>query len=212
MSSQILLIDIGNTNLKWSLLSEGKLSAVQAAPHRNASAEQLALQCWPEIDPPDRIYLASVANETLCPGLSEWMWQRWHRKPQIIQPQASALGVKNGYDDPAQLGVDRWLTLLAVHTEHSGSACIVDCGTALTVDLLAGNGVHHGGLILPGLGLMRESLLSHTHIPRVGPVPINSLFATNTASAVASAAIHSAACLIERSMQELPNAVPMNPV
>ncbi|TVT50583.1 MAG: type III pantothenate kinase [Sedimenticola thiotaurini] len=201
-SEKTLLIDIGNTNLKWSLLQNGRLSPVAAVPHKVDSVELLAQQCWDAIDCPAQVYLANVAGQALEQGLSDWMELRWHKAPQIIHSESQALGVTNGYHHPLQLGVDRWLTLLAVRASESGMVCIVDCGTAITIDLMTTDGMHRGGMILPGLNLMRESLLRDTNIPRVKSVEIEALFAHDTAAAVASAALHSAAALIERCVQE----------
>ncbi|MCW8908483.1 MAG: type III pantothenate kinase [Sedimenticola sp.] len=201
-STRCLLVDIGNSNLKWALYEQGELSVTRSHPHRSISASSLAEQCWGGITQPDAIYLASVAEATLGRQLGDWMKTRWGHSPFLVRSEACALGVTNGYDDPAQLGVDRWLTLLAVHAIEQRSACIVDCGTALTIDLLDMNGQHHGGMILPGLHLMREALLARTHIPRVEGVPADTLFSRNTATAVASAAINAAAGLIERSLRE----------
>ncbi|AKH21400.1 type III pantothenate kinase [Sedimenticola thiotaurini] len=203
-SNSILLIDIGNTNLKWSLLQAGELSPVGTKSHRAVGDDLnlLANQCWSDIPPPDAIYLANVAGAGLASGLSDWMQTRWGKLPSLVQPVAEACGVTNGYRDPAQLGVDRWLTLLAVRRQEPGPVCIVDCGTAITVDLMDGNGLHQGGMILPGLSLMRESLLQQTRIPRVSHIAPDSLFGRDTASGVASAAINSAAALIERAVAQ----------
>ncbi len=201
-SGDILLIDIGNTNLKWAMLQTGKLSPITAKSHQDVAADRLAAESWSGMRPPDAIYLANVAGTDLESGLINWMLSEWNRRPRIVHPVAKMLGVTNGYRDPAQLGVDRWLTLLAVRGQVSGPVCIVDCGTAITLDLMDSEGSHFGGLILPGLNLMRESLLQQTRIPRVTHVPVDTLFARDTASAVASAAINSAAALIERTMRQ----------
>ena len=202
ISTRSLLIDIGNSNLKWALYQDGQLSATRSHPHRGVIAQSLAEQCWDSLEQPTAIYMASVAEAGWSRQLEDWMEARWGCAPLRIQSQASGLGVTNGYDDPAQLGVDRWLTLLAVRSVGPRAACIVDCGTALTVDLLDETGQHHGGVILPGLHLMREALLTRTHIPRVESVPVSSLFSRDTATAVASAAINAAAGLIERSLRQ----------
>lgn len=201
-SDSILLIDIGNTNLKWSLFQAGRLSPVRAKSHRAVAGHLLAAQCWSDMLPPDAIYLANVAGAELELGLTDWMRQHWGKTPRVIKSVAHACGVTNGYADPAQLGVDRWLTLLAVRRQESGAVCIVDCGTAITVDLLDSAGLHHGGMILPGLDLMREALLQQTQIPRITQVSADTLFARDTASGVASAAVNSAAALIERAVQQ----------
>lgn len=201
-SGNLLLIDIGNTNLKWALLQGGRLAPARAEPHRAVAVGDLAARCWSRTPPPDAIYLANVAGVELESGLADWMQAQWDRSPRMVRSVARACGVINGYDDPAQLGVDRWLTLLAVRRQERGAVCVVDCGTAITVDLLDGGGQHHGGVILPGLDLMREALLQQTRIPRVDPVSIDTLFARDTASGVASAAVHAAAALIERAVRQ----------
>ncbi|WP_260293327.1 type III pantothenate kinase [Sedimenticola hydrogenitrophicus] len=201
-NTRILLIDIGNTNLKWSLLEAGRLSPIKAEKHHGVAPDQLATTCWGDLQPPDAIYLANVAGADLESGLTSWMQGGWGRTPHPVRPVAQAQGVSNGYREPGQLGVDRWLTLLAVRRQEAGAVCVVDCGTAITLDLMDSQGRHLGGLILPGLDLMRESLLQQTRIPRVGQVPVESLFARDTASAVASAAVNAAAALIERSMRQ----------
>ncbi|TVO78320.1 type III pantothenate kinase [Sedimenticola selenatireducens] len=198
----VLLIDIGNTNLKWSLMKNGHIAPISSQSHKTISPEALAQSCWGTIETPDRTYMANVAGEVLGEGLSKWMWATWTQSPTILLAMHKKLGVTNGYRDPAQLGVDRWLTLLAVRANEVGPVCIVDCGTALTIDLMTDEGIHHGGMILPGLNLMRDSLLRDTKIPRVAGVEIESMFAHDTAAAVASAALHASAALIERAMLE----------
>ncbi|MCW8945453.1 MAG: type III pantothenate kinase [Sedimenticola sp.] len=201
-SEIILLVDVGNTNLKWALLQEGEISAVASESHKTNPYSQLAEKCWSKIAIPDSVYIANVAGDELGQALADWIEKSWRLKPQMVCSQANGYGVTNGYDNPVQLGVDRWLTLLAVKAVEDSAVCIVDCGTAITIDLMTHEGMHHGGMILPGLNLMRESLLRDTKIPRVEPAEIDKLFARDTAVAVASAALNAAAALIERSMQE----------
>lgn len=198
----VLLIDIGNTNLKWSVMNNDQLSPVYSQSHKTLSPEDLAQSCWKTIDAPNRIYMANVAGQALGKSLSKWMRSVWGLTPVMLSAKHEALGVINGYQDPGQLGIDRWLTLLAVRADETGAVCIVDCGTALTIDFMTAAGVHHGGMILPGLNLMRESLLRDTKIPRVTEVEIESIFAKDTAAAVAAAALHASAALIERALQE----------
>lgn len=83
--------------------------------------------------------------------------------PEFIIAQHSAFGVSNGYSEPHKLGPDRWAALIAAHHAQLGATCIVDCGTALTIDVLTADGKHLGGLIMPGLNLMRSALFFHTH-------------------------------------------------
>jgi type III pantothenate kinase len=70
--------------------------------------------------------------------------------------------VRSGYEDILQLGADRWFAVVAAF-EHAGNAvCVVDAGTATTVDLVDAAGQHLGGFILPGVDLMMQSLLDGT--------------------------------------------------
>jgi type III pantothenate kinase len=105
--------------------------------------------------------------------------------------------VRNGYDRPEQLGADRWAALIGARQLHAGACLVVGAGTATTVDLLTADGVFRGGLILPGLALMRSSLAGaaaqlaeasgrHSDSPR------------NTDDAIVSGAIEATAGAIER--------------
>ncbi|MES9964528.1 MAG: type III pantothenate kinase [Candidatus Sedimenticola sp. 20ELBAFRAG] len=197
-NDSLLLVDIGNTNMKWAWLVDGQISPVQSVPHSTGRFARIAASCWGSAEQPVRVVLANVAGDELERQLADWTQHVWGLSPEVIVSSRKTLGVTNAYTDPSQLGVDRWLTLIAVHGLHPGPACIVDCGTAITVDVMDDGGSHLGGVILPGLDLMRHALLDKTRIPRVEKVDVDNMLATDTASAVASASIHSAAALVER--------------
>ena len=200
---QILLIDIGNTNVKWAFADHVAIGQLHRVCHVDKSIDELANESWSVGGNPSQVLLANVTGRRIEEQLIGWMVSHWGLSPTLVRPVRRLLGVTNGYTDPTQLGVDRWLTLLAVHQNLPGAACIVDCGTAITVDVLTKGGEHLGGMILPGLNLMREGLLSRTKIPRVEDVEVMTLLATDTATAVASAALNSAAALVERTMDRI---------
>ena len=195
-----LLIDAGNTNLKWSWLDGGVISAPGAASHRFSDVGAIAQRHWGDRDPPARVLAANVAGPEIEGALEAWVYRAWRLVPEFVRSVREGCGVTNAYDDPAQLGVDRWLTLVAVRRRGAGAACIVDSGTATTVDVIDGRGVHLGGLILPGADLMRDALLGGTRIPRVEAVGETGFWGTGTAEAVASAARQATAGLVERAM------------
>ena len=197
-SDRLLLIDIGNTNLKWAWYKGGRISSIQSAPHRGAKITDLADAFWGLEPAPAGIAIANVAGDEIEHDLGRWMQLRWRVEPDIIRTEASALGVINAYKNPDQLGVDRWLTLIAVHVKWKEAFCIVDCGSAITIDLIDAKGEHQGGLILPGFNMMKEALLEKTRIPRIGEVETPELLARDTATAVSSAGLHAAAALVER--------------
>jgi type III pantothenate kinase len=64
------------------------------------------------------------------------------------------------------LGADRWAALIGARALSNTNTLVINTGTATTIDLLGGNGLHYGGWILPGLKLMQESLENNTaHLP-----------------------------------------------
>lgn len=152
----ILCLDAGNTRLKWGLREHAGWQAQGALAHADIGklAQLLPVQ-------PKRIVACNVAGtdvqaqiERLAVALAvplEWFCS-----------SASAGGVVNDYDQPAQLGADRWAALIGARGLHQGAALVVMAGTATTVDCLDAAGVFRGGLILPGLALMRHSLARGT--------------------------------------------------
>jgi type III pantothenate kinase len=200
--SRILLIDIGNTNLKWAWLADGRLCAVTAQSYRERVLKDLCEQNWRQQTAPDRVLVANVAAEELEAELREWIYTGWGLEPEFFRSSARALGVVSAYTDPEQLGVDRWLALIAARHRMALPVCIVDCGTAITLDVLDVSGHHRGGLILPGFNLMRQSLLDNTWIPRATSPEALGLFARDTANAVLSAGVHAAAALVERMLEK----------
>jgi type III pantothenate kinase len=91
-----------------------------------------------------------------------WSQEHWQIVPVFVRPAAMAAGVVNGYTVPETLGADRWAALIAARHTHSGAVCVIDCGTAITIDLLDASGCHRGGLIAPGIGMMKHALRTAT--------------------------------------------------
>ncbi|PKM11949.1 MAG: type III pantothenate kinase [Gammaproteobacteria bacterium HGW-Gammaproteobacteria-3] len=159
-----LLLDIGNTRLKWAVHDQKGLAAGKPIVHGDCAFKQQLLAAWRGIQPrPEVLAVSCVGSETvldlaIAAAHDLWPGVAWFRATS----EASAGGVVNGYEYPRQLGVDRWLCLLAARRLCSEAVCIVDCGTAITVDVMAATGHHLGGLIAPGLTAMREALAQNT--------------------------------------------------
>ena len=128
----------------------------------------------------------------------DWSAQLWPDVAMVL-PVATAcgFGVKNAYPQPEKLGVDRWLNLLAAHRYYPGQSCIVDCGTAITLDVLAADGQHQGGLICPGLQLMKKALTANTAALAFSDQPQPLGLADNTAAAIDSGSRYAALGMIE---------------
>jgi type III pantothenate kinase len=131
--------------------------------------------------------------------------QYWHIDPHFVVATEAAAGVRNGYADAGQLGVDRWLGVLAAHTAERRAALIASVGTAMTIDAVSADGQHRGGLIVPGPQLMIDSLLKGTSdiAERARQRPLAAgAFADNTFGAVVHGARLACAALIERCASE----------
>lgn len=209
----ILLLDVGNTRMKWAWLEGGTLSPSRAVRHHgapNAWAEEL--EEWQadlatEGLSPERIVVSNVAGGTFARLLGGWSKARLGLWPEFVTSEARQCGITNGYSTPSMLGVDRWLGLVGARGHTPGPACIVNAGTAVTVDALAADGAHLGGFILPGMQLMQESLYGRTGNVAAAaesePARVEGLYGVNTAGAIEGGILLSLATLAERVCEDL---------
>lgn len=187
-----LLLDAGNSRIKWGILADGRWLAEGAMATRDAPQLESIASGFTEID---AIIGANVAGPALERIIDETLVQRG--RPWWIRSVRSCCRVVNLYDVPAQLGVDRWAALIAARSLHDGACLVVTAGTATTVDILDEKGVFQGGLILPGEELMRNSLAERT-----AQLPLaNGSFVTtprNTADAIVSGCLNAQIGAVER--------------
>ncbi len=204
----ILLADIGNTRIKWACSEGGRLYAHGDARH-DTGAGGLGPQgpclasLWHGLGVPERLLAVNVAGAALGEHLASSSVAAWGISPEFMQPAACGFGVTNAYREPRALGADRFAALVAARREFAGPVCVIDCGTAITVDVLNGDGVHLGGLIMPGVSLMRRSLARHTH--EIGDVLGSTRLAlgTSTAEAVVAGTTCAASYTLDRVMSDL---------
>jgi type III pantothenate kinase len=109
-----------------------------------------------------RTLVSSVRAEGFKIAFSSLMTEKWHLQPEFAVSGKQCCGVVNAYSEPGKLGVDRWLAMLAAYHQENAPCCVVDCGTTITVDLIAANGQHQGGYIVPGFQLLRDSLAARS--------------------------------------------------
>jgi len=193
------LIDLGNTRLKWARSDAIASGDTHAIAHDGTMKARLLAAAFAAIRPGDQAWIASVAS----PALTTAVEAALHRHGATVvraSTQPACAGVRIAYADPSRLGVDRFLALLAAHARGQGAWLIVGVGTALTIDLLDADGVHHGGLIAASPTLMREALAQRApHLPVDGGAVVD--FASDTTDALASGAILSARALVARSLR-----------
>ncbi len=211
-----LLVDIGNTRVKWTVLRGARLARMQAAVHgRDAAAMNTVIRRAPA--GVDRIVAVNVAGAKFERALTAAAKSRFGLRPEFIRSERTACGVRNGYRDPWRLGADRWVGAIGAHDLVRGKAVLVaNIGTALTLDGVSASGRHLGGAIVPGPAFMVESLLSGTHgirrRARGDAASSRVLFAANTAGAINAGARFAAAALIERAVDEAARSLGTRPV
>jgi type III pantothenate kinase len=210
-----LLIDIGNTRIKWAWLDAHGLGEQSAAAHADWTSRQVNDQVLASDTAPARVLVANVSGPRMAELLCEALQERWQIAPTFVASAAAACGVSNGYADYRKLGVDRWLGVIAAHASGTRAFCVVSVGTAMTVDGVTADGRHVGGVIVPGPDLMCSTLMRHTsdilkHAQ--DGVAGKELFADNTLGAVRQGALHALAALIERAVESMRSELKETPV
>ena len=205
MSDLTLLIDCGNTRCKISrLLAEGLLTPVTAiALHAKDFIEQLKTLINIDVEN-KHCYFASVANAEINSTIESALISAGFSVTRA-KTQAEAFGVRIAYPNPQQLGVDRFLALLAAH-QTKKSALIVSVGSALTVDVLEANGQHHGGMITATETIIHNAMENRfVNFRNLSGSPVG--FSDNTADALASGARYMVLGIIEKTWREASHAL-----
>lgn len=173
--SLYLLFDVGNTRLKWAAVESsqnpsdrqkklwvysGSISSKSlASPEHRAELADYISKTLPK---PDAIGFSCVAGQNAIENLQslfpQWRDIDWKQ----ITGASTFEGMRTLYQNPGKLGADRWAAVIGARALSSNNTLIVNAGTATTIDLLGSNGVHYGGWILPGLGMMQKSLENET--------------------------------------------------
>lgn len=194
----LLCLDCGNTRLKWgatdaatnaSWLAQGALTLaeIERLPAKIAGLPK-----------PKRIVGCCVAAPEIRAALED-VAQKLDAPLLWSESQATQCDVRNGYDHPGQLGADRWAALIGARQMHAGACLVANAGTATAVDVLDADGLFRGGIILPGLDLMRTSLARGTAgLPSGGGGFSFHALPGNTRDAIASGCLLSTAGAIDR--------------
>ncbi len=196
-----LLVDLGNSRIKWAHAGPQLWeTGAETIPAEGFSA--LLDRLWGQAAAPERVVVSSVHGQQRQRLLHDWLTRHWAREPQFIRAQTQQLGVTNRYRDPATLGADRWAALIAARQASLAAQCVVDCGTAVTIDALSAEGEFLGGVILAGLHMARTGLLSDTQGIRSVDGTDDSCLARSTGDGVAAGGLFGLAGAIERVVAE----------
>lgn len=194
----MLLIDIGNSRIKAGQHQRGGIHLLKPCDWRKAQPNDAWSSVLNGLVKPDRIVVSNVAGNAIATALNTWAASRWQLTPTFVKVRAECAGVRTKYERPAQLGVDRWLAAIAGWHLAQGPCCVIDSGTALTVDIVTREAEHVGGMIAPGLNLMARSLTQGTAQLALDEVQSVDRFATNTAAAISLGCREAIAGLIAR--------------
>lgn len=181
-----LLIDIGNSRIKWAVSTEGELTSPGRAAAHDA-LEGLFAEWIQLAERPSRVKVVNVAKAPVVNRITAWLQVHWELAPDLIQTPTDGDVIDVAYSEPDRLGTDRWLAMLGAKAADCLPACVVDCGTAITVDVLDSAARHQGGLILPGLPAQQAGLARLAPgLPSIQLPTRTPFLATDTAGALAS--------------------------
>ena len=155
---RILAVDAGNSRIKWGL-HDGS-GWVNQSWVETAEAGRLA-EAWGGLDKPDRLIASNVAGDNVAGELRKAA-RSLDATLDLIASRAQQCGVRSSYDEPAQLGPDRWAALIGAWHLCGGPSVVVSVGTTMTADALSRDGVFLGGVIVAGVDLMRAALARST--------------------------------------------------
>ena len=202
----VLLIDIGNTRIKWARFDGERVGRQRAAVHSGWGGEDYARRVIGSGRRLDRILVASVAGARVDRSLVLAARRARAPAPEFVVSQRRAAGVTSGYLEPWRWGVDRFVAAIgAYHLAKGRAVCVVGVGTAMTIDLVDAAGRHRGGAIIPAPTLMVDTLLKNTDgilDERRGSGGGNSLFGRSTRTALVQGSRYAAAALIDRAVGE----------
>ena len=201
-----LLVDIGNTRIKWARLDGTRLSKGKAAVHSGWRAADYARHLFASVAGLERVMVASVAGSGVNQALAAAA-RRTGAVAQFVSVPRRGGGVTVGYAEPWRLGVDRFAAVVGAHEIFTDvPVCVVGVGTAMTIDLVGADGRHRGGVIVPAPNLMVETLLTHTHGIRRraqgGAVGGKGIFGRSTRDAIERGSRYAAAALVDRAVEE----------
>ena len=210
--SGVLLFDVGNTRLKWGVLRNDRIFRSGSIDHDKLKKQGFAALTTRLPANVSYVLVSNVAGAAFATRLAGIVGIHCHTDVHFARSEKEACGVKNGYRQPRRLGVDRWVALVGARAETRSAVCVVDAGTAVTIDAMDRTGQHLGGQIIPGSRLMAAALSKETS--GIGSLTKKvryadcgmGLFATNTRDAVQGGTLSAVCGAIERAAKTMRSA------
>ena len=191
-----LLLDLGNS--RWKLATRRDIDIGTVSSGGYDELGKLRDAAVARAETVDGLIMASVVDHDVAVPLVHMLEQQLDTQARRVTSLDAVPGVQSGYRKPEQLGIDRLMAMVAARARSTQPLCVIDAGTAVTIDFVDAQGQHLGGFILPGSRLFRECLLAKTAIPRDPQVDEAAILGRDTPTAVALGARYSVAGLVER--------------
>lgn len=153
-----LLIDMGNSAIKWARSDSSGLSAMSYARYPENMSATFFTDCLQKLDAPSDIIVSCVVADNVWQALVKACDELWGVELQKVTALKEGFGVVNAYEDAASLGSDRWCAMLGGQANTDSAFMVIDAGSALTLDIVNESKRHLGGYIVPGLKMMKQSL------------------------------------------------------
>ena len=159
-----LLLDLGNSRCKYAIYGESRIEKYGAQNYEPFGKLYSVKSLYGQYNDASEIIISSVLSKAINNQIEETLLKDGANNIYFLEPSKNSFGVTLAYVDLSALGIDRVAALIAAHEKYTGNSCVVDCGTAVTIDFLDAEGTHQGGVILPGIESMKKTLLSSTEI------------------------------------------------
>lgn len=198
----MLLVDIGNSRLKWACAHGEHIDSSGAVMMADLAMLDVMAKLrdqWAALYP-TRVFVVSVAVSEADEALGALCKMLWGLAPVFLTTPVAAAGIRTRYDSTG-LGVDRFAAMVGARALESDPLCVIDCGTAVTIDAVDGEGVHCGGVIFPGLAMLDASLGAGTaKLAKLAAGQASTtvdILARNTADGIAAGTLHGLVGAIE---------------
>jgi type III pantothenate kinase len=189
--ARTLLVDLGNSRVKWAWLAGGVVGG-----HGSRAWSDVSRAMVPGAEHPARVLYVPMTRSTGNRLLERAVFRWWRLAAEPCPAEARRDGLANGYAEPARLGADRWAAMLAAWRRVRGAVCVVDAGTALTIDCIDENGRHQAGYLHPGVAAVTRALRASTGVrPGAPPRPAAPAAGGGTEPALAHGGLDTARCL-----------------
>ncbi|VAW89421.1 Pantothenate kinase type III, CoaX-like [hydrothermal vent metagenome] len=203
----MFLVDIGNSRIKWAVSDGDAFTSIGEAEYVAKELDAQLDVMLNAFEKQSAIAVSSVAAPRVIKAFVSWVEARWQSDVYIIKTAQQEGSLINGYVNPERLGVDRWLAMIAATDAGNVGVpvCVIDCGSAITIDVVDVGGQHLGGMIAPGLSMMRNALVKGTSGIRLKdelPAEV-SLLARDTEGAVTGGTLYAAVSMLDRMCSDI---------